>query len=69
MVKKVEHMTHSKVKLGTIFFILGAGIALVGGLIYPGGLNLTLSSVLITLGIIVGILNVTVIETNNQYNC
>lgn len=64
MTKKIE-IPRSQNKLGTIIFVLGAGLAIVGGLIFPGGLNLILSSVLIVLGIFVGMLNISVIETNS----
>jgi len=64
MAKKIE-IPSSQNKIGKVLFMLGAGIAIVGGLIYPGGLNLTLSVVLIALGMVVGLLNVTVIETKS----
>lgn len=65
MAKKMELAKPRQNKAGTVFFVLGAGLAIVGGLIYPGGLNLALSSALIALGVIVGLLNVTVIETKS----
>jgi len=64
MAKKIE-IPRSQNKIGKVLFMLGAGIAIVGGLIYPGGLNLALSVVLIALGMVVGLLNVTVIETKS----
>jgi len=54
-----------KNKIGSILFGLGALISILGGLIFPGGLNLALSSTLIVLGIIVGLLNITQKETTN----
>ncbi len=49
--------------LGSLFFVIGAIIAVIGGLFYPGGTNVTLSSVLILLGLVVGLLNVTMVES------
>ena len=65
MAKKVDI---SKVKIrsnkvGSLLFAAGSLIAIVGGLLYPGGLNLPLSTILIALGIVVGLLNVTTKET------
>jgi len=51
-------------KLGSLFFVIGTGIAIIGGIVYPGGLNPTLSSVLIALGIVVGLMNITLKETS-----
>ena len=65
MAKKIDIVGRRQPKLGTLFFALGAVLAIGGGLIYPGGLNTILSSVLIALGIIVGMLNVTLRETNS----
>ncbi len=66
MVKKVNlAVKRSDNKLGSLLFVLGAGVAIVGGMVYPGGLNATLSSVLIALGIVVGLMNVTLKETNH----
>ena len=58
-------MAKSKTNLGSLFFMIGAIIAVVGGFFYPRGDNVTLSTVLILLGIIVGLLNITVKEINN----
>lgn len=49
--------------IGTVLFGLGALISLVAGFIYPGGLNATLSGILIALGIAVGLLNIKLEET------
>jgi len=54
----------SKNKIGSLFFVIGTIIAIVGGLVYTGGLNTILSSILIALGIVVGLLNITLKETN-----
>lgn len=51
--------------IGSLFFVVGAIVAILGGLIYPGGLNLALSSVLIVFGIVVGFLNITTKETTS----
>lgn len=53
-----------KNNLGSLFFVVGAIIAVIGGLFYPGGNNVTLSSVLILLGLVVGLLNVSIKETS-----
>lgn len=42
---------------------MGVSLAVVGGIIYPNELEVTLSSALIALGIIVGLLNITLKET------
>src|SRR3989338_5445659 len=52
-------------KVGSLFFVLGTAIAVIGGLIFPSGLNPTLSGILIVLGIVVGLLNVTRRETDD----
>ncbi len=49
--------------VGKILFAFGAVTAIASGFIYPGGLNVLLSGVLITLGALVGLLNVTQKET------
>ena len=48
---------------GSLLFLVGAVVAVVVGLLSPGGLNTTLTSVLILLGIIVGFLYITTKET------
>ena len=55
----------NKNMIGTVLFGLGALIALVGGLKYPGGLNATLSGALIALGTAVGLLNIKRDETQS----
>jgi|TARA_Y100000310_G_C20571674_1_gene758365 hypothetical protein len=65
MAKKIDIVGRRQPKIGTLLFGFGAALAVAGGLIYPGGLNTILSSVLIALGIIVGMLNVTLRETNS----
>ena len=64
MMKKGEK-AKSQMRPGTLFFVLGITIAIIGGLIYGEKLNIVLSSVLIVLGIIVGLHNVTLKETNS----
>ena len=51
--------------LGNLSFLFGAGIAVIAGIIAPGGGTATLTSILIILGIIVGLLNVTRRETGS----
>ncbi len=53
----------SLAKIGSWAFILGVIIAIVAGVLQPGGANPTLTSLLIVLGLIVGFLNVTGKET------
>ena len=57
MVKK------SPVAIGSLLFLVGAVVAVVAGLLSPGGVNKSLTSVLIVLGLVVGFLNVTTRET------
>ncbi len=51
--------------LGSLLFLVGAVVAVIAGLISPGGVSTTLTSVLIILGIVVGFLNVTLKEENS----
>jgi len=50
---------------GSLFFLVGAIVAVIVGLISPSGTNPTLTSVLIILGVIVGFLNITKTETRS----
>jgi hypothetical protein len=50
--------------IGSLSFLFGVVIAVLVGVISPGAANTTLISLLILLGIIVGILNITRKETN-----
>ena len=50
-------------KVGSWSFLLGVLIAIIGGAISPGGLTTIITSVLIVLGLISGLLNVTQKET------
>ena len=63
MVKVADKKSNKNI--GSLFFLVGAVVAILGGLIYPGGLNVVLSSVLIALGVIVGFLNITTKETTS----
>ena len=63
MKKKKDVVGKKGPKIGTLFFALGAVLAIGGGLVYPGGLNTVLSSILIAFGVMVGLLNVTLVET------
>jgi hypothetical protein len=51
-------------KIGSWSFLLGVLIAVVAGVISPGGVTTTITSLLIVLGLISGMLNVTRKETN-----
>jgi len=53
----------SENKIGSLAFLLGAAIAIVGGVIYRGSENAYFASALIALGLVVGILNVKSNET------
>lgn len=61
-VKKLNFSGGGMNRIGGLFFVLGALIAILGGIVYPGSPNASLSTVLIVLGIIVGLLNVTMKE-------
>jgi uncharacterized membrane protein len=51
--------------IGSLLFLVGAVVAVVAGFLSPSGMNSTMASALIVLGIIVGFLNVTTRETNS----
>ena len=51
--------------VGALFFVLGALVAVVSGLAFPGGLNAYLSVVLVVLGVVVALLNITLREVNS----
>jgi hypothetical protein len=53
----------SENKVGSLAFLLGAAIAIVGGVVYRGSENAYFASALIALGLLVGILNVNRSET------
>jgi hypothetical protein len=50
-------------KIGSWSFLLGVLIAVIAGIISPGGVTTTATSILILLGLIAGFLNVTQKET------
>jgi hypothetical protein len=56
---------NSIVKIGSWAFLLGAIIAVVAGILSPGGATSTITTLLIILGLIVGLLNVTQKETTS----
>lgn len=51
--------------VGALFFVLGAGVAVLGGLAFPGGLNAILSVILVVLGVVVALLNISLKEVNS----
>ena len=51
--------------VGSLLFLVGAIVAVIAGLLSPGSINTTLTSVLIILGVLVGFLNVTTKETSS----
>ena len=63
-VRKLNFSGGGRNRIGGLFFVLGALIAILGGIVYPGTPNAALSTVLIVLGIIVGLLNVTMREAH-----
>ncbi len=53
-----------KLSLGSLSFLFGASIAVIAGILSPDAPNPTLTALLVLLGIVVGLYNVTLKETN-----
>ena len=58
-------MAKKEYSIGSLSFLIGAGVAVIAGIVSPSGTGTVLTSALIVLGIIVGILNVTTKEINS----
>lgn len=66
-VNSIEHKKTDKTigKIGSLSFITGVIVSLFMGVIMPGNMNVVVASLLMTLGLVVGLLNVSQKESTN----